>query len=78
MYNKDHWTGKIASRDENFVRPKHPSNGANGISLLKQNKVARAKNEVQRYAEAFERQVEFDFCYHLNKFNKGWTALFRF
>lgn len=60
-----------------FVSPPiRPNNGTEAFELLSQNKQIEVYNEVVFwFIEELEKNADFSFSYHTNKFNKNWTAL---
>ncbi len=66
-------------KNASSIIPERPVNGALGFDLLKNNKVIEVKNKVAFwFAESIEDKADFNFCMHLDKFNRGWTALYRY
>ena len=56
--------------------PMRPNNGTDAFELLRQNKQIEVSNEViYWFIEELEKNTNFSFCYHINKYNKNWTTL---
>ncbi|HKI88837.1 MAG TPA: hypothetical protein VKA38_07425 [Draconibacterium sp.] len=60
-----------------FVSPPiRPNNGIDAFELLSQNKQIEISNEViYWFIEELEKNTDFSFYYHINKYNKNWTTL---
>jgi len=59
-----------------MLPPLRPNNGINAFKLLSQNKQIEISNEViYWFIEELEKNTDFSFCYHINKYNKNWTTL---
>ena len=60
----------------NNYTPIRPLNGTLGIKFLRQDIPIEVKNEIALwYVEELEKHAEFNFFYHTNKFNMGWTLI---
>ncbi|VAW24820.1 hypothetical protein MNBD_BACTEROID01-2908 [hydrothermal vent metagenome] len=58
--------------------PIRPENGIKGLELLKQDKLIEVDNEVAFwFVEELEKRAGFSFCFQLDMFHKGWTALYK-
>jgi hypothetical protein len=60
------------------LHPERPNNGTNAFELLRQNKWIEVNNEViYWFIEELDKNTDFSFCYHIDKYNKNWTTLNR-
>lgn len=65
--------------ESGFVPPPiRPNNGTDAFELLRQNKTIEVNNDVVFwFLEQLDKNTDFSFCYHMNKYNNNWTAVYK-